>query len=53
MLRGHKLTNKAYLSNNTVTDLSAFYLQDGGKKRRADMKQNYVTVTLFIYFAYK
>ena len=31
-LHGHKLFNKAYLSNITVTDFSAFYLQDGGGK---------------------
>ena len=44
MLRGHWLTCKAYLSNITVTDFSAFYLQDGGEKVGIDMKQNYITV---------
>jgi len=32
----HRLTNKAYLSAVTVTDISrSFYLQDGGKKQLA------------------
>ena len=35
-LHGQELTNKEYLNNITVKkDLSAFYLQDDGGKRRA------------------
>ena len=43
------LPTKAYLSAITVTNISkSFYLQDGGKNQLAQIKQNYVTVTLCI-----
>jgi len=42
----HWLTNKAYLSTITVTNISqSFYLQDAGKNHLVDMEQNYITVT--------
>jgi len=44
----HRLTNKAYLSAVTVTNISrSFYLQDGGRNQLAFMEQDYVAVTLY------
>ena len=45
------LTNKAYLSATTVTNIfQSFYVQDDSKNQLAsiDMEQNYATVTLCI-----
>ena len=43
----HRLTNKAYLSTITVTNISqVFYLQNGGEKQ---LERKCVAVTLFIW----
>jgi len=34
-LHDHELTNKAYLSDITVTNISQFYQQDGGENEVA------------------
>ena len=47
----HWLTNKAFQSAITVTNIfRSFYLQDGGKNR---LEQNYVTVALCSWDCYK
>ena len=46
----HRLTNKAYLSAVTVTDISrSFYLQDGGKKQLAEIWNKIASLSPYAY----